>query len=58
MEHCIENGVTEGLNHEDLVRAIFEVQAEQLLSNHPEELVEFAEIRRLRISDVRKAGVS
>jgi len=57
MEHCIENAVKEGLDHADLLRAIDEVQAEQLLSNHPEEVAEFAEGRRQRIADVRKASV-
>ena len=57
MEHCIENAVKEGLDHADLSRAIDEVQAEQLLSNHPEEVAEFAEGKRQRIADVRKASV-
>ncbi|MCA2969764.1 MAG: AAA family ATPase [Acidobacteriaceae bacterium] len=57
MEHCIENGVREGLDVADLARAIDEVQAEQLLSNHTEEVAEFAESRRRRIADVRKAGL-
>jgi hypothetical protein len=57
MEHCIENGVREGLNVADVARAIDEVQAEQLLSNHPEEVAEFAEVRRRRIADVRKASL-
>ncbi len=57
MEHCIENEVKEGLDPADLSRAIDEVQAEQLLSNHPEEVAEFAEGKRQRIADVRKASV-
>jgi hypothetical protein len=40
-----------------MARAIDEVQAEQLLANHAEEVAEFAESRRRRIADVRKAGL-
>jgi proteasome-associated ATPase len=58
MEHCIENGVREGLDVADLARAIDEVQAEQLLSNHTEEVARACRRRRRRIADVRKAGLS
>lgn len=56
MEHCIEQGVREGLGTDDMKRAIQEVLAEQQLSNHAEELNEFAENNRRRIAEVRKAG--
>lgn len=54
MEFCIEHDVREGLNSDDVVRAIDEVYAEHLEMRHREELDEFAELRGKKIARVRK----
>lgn len=50
MEHCIETGITAGLDAADLRQAVHELLAEHRQTRHHEELMEFAELQRRRIA--------